>query len=236
VRLRAQNKTISITLSADNKQTFNEFTISYKEIHCEGYEDWFDFGDSVQLLIRIEFRVCSEPNVNQTNVSKFHLNTIIVMIGKIIDDYRDSVSIGSTGHRTASHRTKISYIRKRVARKEEAFWSTQTKSIDFTQSIRKLSSDSASDRIRAQTIKYCDLQIPYEFHDSYEDTVCLCSQWCNWNSFFYYNPIYRFLLVQHNRLYLKNRTNIPDMYLFATTAAAYIAKNSIPFPKTPVSN
>ena len=50
-------------------------------------------------------------------------------------------------------------------------------------------------------------------NDKFEDKFCLCNEWCNWNAFFYYNPIYRFLLVRHHQLYVKNMSNIPDMYL-----------------------
>ena len=44
--------------------------------------------------------------------------------------------------------------------------------------------------VRAQKfVKYTDIQISEFFEDEYEDSGCLCSEWCNWNAFFHFNPI-----------------------------------------------
>ena len=152
------------------------------------------------------------------------------MIGNKLDEYRNSEPMIGTGHRMATNRAKVSYIRRRIRspESEEAFWSIPTQSTDFSRSIRRQTTGSTADRIRDKIIKYCDLQIPYTYEEEYEDTVCLCSQWCNWNAFFYYNPILRFLLVQHNKLYMKNRTNIADMYLFFCNTGGSIGRTEGP--------
>ena len=229
-KLFEQNRNISIDLYADNWQQFNRFSINYRQIHCEGYEEWVDFGHNVHLLIRIEFLVSEEPKFDEKSTSDYHFHTILYMIEKSLNKYRNSTEDNGSKHRTASHRSHISYIRKRVVNPEDAYWPTpQSANIDVMQSIR-----SSTDRISRETVKYCDIQIPHEFEDSYEDTICLCNQWCNWNAFFHFNPIYRFLLVQHNRLYLMNKSNVPDMYLFAGLYHTVQAIQTNPTPKVPL--
>ncbi len=62
-----------------------------------------------------------------------------------------------------------------------------------------------------------------------EEKFCICNELWNLNAFFYpMNPIIRFLMVRHNQLYLKNKTNIPSLYQFVTT---YL----LTFPKTDIT-
>ena len=152
---------------------------------------------------------------------RYHLMTINKMIEKRLSRHRITIKTMGSGHKPFANKYRVSYIRKRInPATEEAFWSSRRISTDLMQDIRSVSGSSSQlDR----TVKYNDMQIGFEFNDEFEDKVCLCSEWCNWNAFFHFNPIYRFILIQSSQMCITNRTNIPELYLTLSVYQASIA-------------
>ena len=189
-----------------NRETepLNELRIPFSQTHPEGYQNWFDFGRGIQLLINVEYSVRNEPNITAVEVNYFHLHTIYKMLER-----RLSLQTGNgSGHKIVAFKAKVTHNRPLVnPQTEEMFWSTPPVT-HFTGTPKK----------RPTTVKFIDFQTGWNSNEDFEDNVCLCSEWCNWNAFFYYNPIYRFLLVRHNQLYMevRGRTTLPNMYLNAS--------------------
>ena len=205
-----------------------QFSISYDQIHAEGYEDWFYFGRGVRLLIKINFKIFDQIRQRDRRfASDFHLQSIIYMLRERLKAYRSQPMVGPT-HQRICRKVKVNYIRKRIERKtEQAFWSTPITTENILQRVQH-SVDYEEDYsnlrpILRNDVKFNDLQIGFRFTDSFDHRVCLCSEWCNWNAFFHYNPIYRFLMVQNNQIFLDSRSNVADIYLFASTFCAYEA-------------
>ena len=233
-RYKSENKLIKYQLFGDDwvdeQGELYEFSIGFREISAEGFEDWFYFGRGVHCLIKIIF-VGNELNPNQSYLSDFHLQTLCLMaVQRYLYFNRMRTTIDKL-HKTTANKSKITYIRKRVdPTSEMAFWSTDRSLEQLMQRIRidivEKGSDNYSQigQLLGRTVKFIDLQIPMNFEDEFEDTVCLCSEWCNWNAFFHFNPIYRILMVNHNQIYLKDKTNIADMYLFSATGVLLTAQ------------
>ena len=189
------------SIKGDNLEDhpLNEFRIPFSRTHPEGYEEWFDFGRGVELLINMEYRVENEPNITPEQVSNFHLHTIYKMLER-----RILLQTGSTGLGHSLRKADVTHRRPLVdPEKNEMFWSSP------------LSGTKGPLKKRSTNVKFIDFQTGWNSNEDFEDNICLCSEWCNWNAFFYYNPIYRFLLVRHNQLYMKERerTTLPNMYL-----------------------
>ena len=243
---RRQKTDIVIKLRADNleRDKVNVFTIGYHQIPVEGFEDWFQFGEDVRLLIKISFEIYINDINERRSALDFHLHSIIYMLRQRLNSFRNQPTVGPT-HRPFGRKCKVSYTRKsREPNEQQVFWSTPMSIENQLNSIRSVV-DSNEDQysrgikdLLKSDVKFNDLQIGFGFTDSFNDSVCLCSEWCNWNAFFHYNPIYRFLLVQNNQLFLSSRTNVTDMYLFATTFCAYEAGLNLEpnqdLPLTPV--
>ena len=184
------------------QQRLNDLKISICGTNPEGYEQWFDFGRGVELLINIEFRVKNEPNITAEEVSNFHLHTIYKMLERRLLLQTTRPKWSELGHRMGTFKAKVTHLRSLAdPQKNEMFWTTPP-AIDLTRPQRL-----------PKTVKFIDFQTGWKCNEDFEDGVCLCSEWCNWNAFFYYNPIYRFLLVRHNQLYLEGKTTLPNMYL-----------------------
>ena len=133
------------------------------------------------------------------------------------------MAIGDPFTKWRAFKRSISYRRQSIDRQTDSyFWPTsgnsgqqsQTSILGKTPSwFVSVSDVILTPRRDATTIRFIDMQIGFETNEDFEDRVCLCSEWCNWNAFFYHNPIYRFLLVRHRQLFITNMSNIPDMYL-----------------------
>ena len=199
-------KQLVISIGGDTwkhpQQPLNELKIPYFQTHPEGFEQWFDFGRGVELLINIEYRVKNEPNITAEEVNDFHLHTIYKMLERRLLVQSTRPKWTELGHRMGVFKAKVTHLRSLAdPQKNEMFWTTPP-AIDFTRPQRL-----------PKTVKFIDFQTGWKCNEDFEDGVCLCSEWCNWNAFFYYNPIYRFLLVRHNQLYLEGKTTLPNMYL-----------------------
>ena len=246
-KYRNNNKALVLQIVADHwaqpRLPLNQFSILFKDISAEGYQEWFDFGRGVQMLIEIRWSVGNEPNVDATITGRFHLHTIYLQLINRINAFNAFSSTMERMHRSPSNKFKVTYIRKRIdPNSAEAFWSTPTLLTNIMERIRTQVLDTGATSYRglfSKTVKYADHQItPVIQSEQYEDTVCLCGEWCNWNAFFHFNPIYRAVLVLHNQYTLTNRTNIPDIYLAVTAVMMHRAEvqrvsGQLP-PKAPV--
>ena len=174
----------------------------------EGYEQLFNFGRGVQLRIAVDYVVTNENNMMKEDINNFHLNTINLMLGARLRHFNDR-GIASTGHQQYSMKYKITYDRPFVSPDSvDMFWSAPPQ----TRRYSELVPESMSKSGRFSTVKFVDMQSDLQSSDELKK-VCLCSEWCNWNAFFYYNPIYRFLVVRHNVMLMGDALIVPDMYL-----------------------
>ena len=88
--LKRSNDQIRVEVQAqswsDSTEQLRHFSIGCREISSEGFEDWFDFGRGLQLLIKIQNRVTIEPNTNPRNIfAQFHLDAINRMLRRRVD-------------------------------------------------------------------------------------------------------------------------------------------------------
>ena len=202
-QLNVENENISINYTDSknglDRYDFNEILIPYRRIHPEGYQQWIQFANDIRVLVAVRFDVLGDP-ANNHALHSFHLHTFALMINyRLIycaqnpDPYK---------HAIESNKKVVTYMQNIVdPNTREAFWTTTP---DRTTAMNE------------NEVKYIDLQIPDENEGiSYE--FCLCNEFCNLNAFFHYNPMLRFLMLQHNRLYLINKEKIPEMYTFVLT-------------------
>ncbi len=75
--IRSQNKLIQMNLKSGQSLKFREFELPYREIHAEGFEDWFDFGNCIGLFIKIRISA-NEPNPKEA--PNFDLHSILYII------------------------------------------------------------------------------------------------------------------------------------------------------------
>ena len=133
-------------------------------------------------------------------------------------------------HKQTALKHKVSYRRLYVdPNTDNNFWIKPD--IGMTPLWFRPSTTNLNPRKSRTVVKFNDMQIGFETNENFEDSVCLCNEWCNWNAFYYYNPIYRFLMVRHHQLYLNNMSNIPDMYL---CLSVLLGCGTGPAMKTPV--
>jgi hypothetical protein len=215
-KIRLQNKSIQINFETKPQMSnFRSFELTYREIHAEGFEDWFDFGNDVELLIKVSI---SAIGMNPNEAIDFHMHSILYVIQsrlRVYQSYRNPINLR---HQTSGAYRKTTAIRKRVdPNTESAFWSTPIALALEVQDEQPM--EYFRRRLHFSRNAFpSDLQIENEFFDEVsEENFCICNEWCNWNAFFYYNPIIRFLMVGHNRIYMRNKTNIPDLYECITT-------------------
>jgi len=64
-QLYVDNQNISIgyrdTKNGMNRNNFNAFTIPYRRIHPEGFQQWIQFGNNIRVLVAIKFEVEGDP-------------------------------------------------------------------------------------------------------------------------------------------------------------------------------
>ena len=224
-RLRIKMDATEWTADVVNQEA-KDLVIAVNQIHAEGYEQWFDFGRGVRVLLEIVWKCKnSSPNVTNTVEKEFHLHVIYQMMAKQVD--RHSGLQSEIEWHKKKMKTFVSFERPAIDNNDQRFWrsTTLTKSKEGT---------SQSEEQSEQKVLYFDLQRGYNFGEDMEERVCLCNQWCNWSAFFHYNPIYRFIIVQNSQLFFEFAGNIPDIYLFdATELLANTAnnlKNALVFP------
>ena len=185
------------------------FNLIIANTHPEGFEDWIDFGRGVRLLINVFYKVTDEANITSEMVSTFHLRTIEMLLRKRMNAFTKMGGNLRSFHRMAAIKKSVCYRRQYIDRQTDSyFWSRPNIGTPFMASQLNL-----TQKVGTTTVRFIDMQIGFETNEDFEERVCLCSEWCNWNAFFYHNPIYRFLLVRHHQLFMKNMSNIPDIYL-----------------------
>lgn len=71
--LRTSNQFITIRFVSDlTDKQYNELKLPYNEIHTEGFMDWFDFGNGIELLIKISFRAI-EKKADLSSIYHLHI-------------------------------------------------------------------------------------------------------------------------------------------------------------------
>ena len=205
-----------------HQQPLRQFNLIIANTHPEGFDDWIDFGRGVRLLINVYYKVRDEANITSEIVSTFHLRTIEQMLRKRMGAFTATSGNLRPFHQMAAFKRNVCYRREYINRQTDSyFWPTSGNSgQQFTSLLGKtpswfvpVSDVILTPRRDATTVRFIDMQIGFETNEDFEDRVCLCSEWCNWNAFFHHNPIYRFLMVRHHQLFMQNMSNIPDMYL-----------------------
>jgi hypothetical protein len=118
VEFRQNDEIIHIKLVDSYVQGFQEFQITWRQIHAEGFEDWVDFGNGVKLLVKITMEVADEDNITQEQISVFHLQTLEYMITKRTLALRQTPAIVAqpigTEHRESAAKYKVSYLRPKI--------------------------------------------------------------------------------------------------------------------------
>ena len=208
----------------DLNEPLEELEIPFSRTHPEGYEGWFYFGRGVQLLISVEYRNRTEPNKTAEEVNEFHLHTIHKMLERrLLILQMTKPNWTDVRHRMTAFKAKVTHQRPFVDIPHTIwmFWSTPPvigSTVPPHGSHRPLN------------VKFIDFQRGWNSSEDFVDKVCFCTEWCNWNAFFYHNPIYRFLLVIHNQLYMKERgnTTLPNMYLNVSVMASCRVYRKLP--------
>ena len=206
-------------------QPLNQLKFIIANTSPEGYEQLFDFGRGVQLLINIEYVVEGERKWTREEQCRFHIVTIKQMLEARLDAFSRS-RLRNTGHHKDGWKYRISHERPFIDPiSEDMFWRSPHKHMDPSE----LFTDTPSKFRRFSTVKFIEMQTFFQSSDQLEK-VCLCSEWCNWNAFFHFNPIYRFLMVRHSQLFMTRTIHFPEMYL----CISILFGCASPFPRTPV--
>ena len=196
--------TYTDSVVANEWRNFEPFVIPYRRLHHEGFHQKLRFGSTL-ILFSIELK-SNEGNYNQLFVNSFHLHTIMFAIQNRLTHLRAQPPDQQYyRHTDPTHQRRITYdVGLTDPTTRDAFWGTPP---NVTQNMQNFC-----------RVKYCDFQIGFEFGEELVDqSLCTCNEFCNLNAFFHYNPIYRFLLVQHNRHYVRNKTIVGNLYEMALT-------------------
>jgi hypothetical protein len=135
-----------MNLKSDLSLKFREFELPYREIQAEGFEDWFDLGNGIGLLIKIRI-YANEPNPKEE--PNFHLHSILYIIQSRLRIYQNIGNPINLRHRTSVAYKKTITIRKRIdPNTESAFWSTPVTSIPFDNEVENISDQQLSEYLR----------------------------------------------------------------------------------------
>ena len=219
-------------------EALTDVVVHIGDIHPEGHQMWYNVGRGISLLVEVTWRVISESGVNSKTAGKFHLQTIARMVGKrlqVVEAQNPSIA-------WHMHKTKLNIsllFRDLLVDPEDKFW-WRTNDVDWA--ALQLYASTGHSRFPPNSlvmgaltkkVSFVDFQRSVTYGQDFEDLVCICNEWCNWNAFFHHNhPVYRFLLVMHNILFLRDKLNVPEMYMFAP--AGWAAMPPHPLPKMPL--
>lgn len=221
IDIRRENHRFQIEVEAEAwdesvvDQPLNVFTIGFGNIHPEGFQQWFDFGRGVNLLIEISYIVEADPDDDSSN---FHIQMIARMI-----EWKLTHGLGVTWHKNRAGQAKVSCMRPQVEPdSHRMYWRTTEDRLsevlrDFAESYSDQDSDTKRPPVidsAEQFVPYFDLQRSLIYSEDIEETVCLCNEWCNWSAFFHYNPIFRFIVVMNSQLFITNHFNRSEIYIF----------------------
>ena len=239
--MRRHNNIFLISVNAQQwrpsvaNNPLNTLMIRFGHIHPEGYQQWFDFGRGVSLIIEITYRVIP---IKDEDASNYHLQTLVKMLDrqlrrKIVPKTTRALPVDWSAHNPYTH----TYNRTTCMRTEvepnssDMYW---RQSQDMTLDLFRESFDRGTPRPRVRDaverqVLYFELQRSLIYgEDIEENNVCLCNEWCSWTAFFHHNPIYRFMLIINGQLFIENHITRSCMYLLA--GALYVLNDGIRTP------
>lgn len=197
-----------------------KLTLRYVNIHPEGYRAWFDFGLTVRCLVAIRFSVEGD-HIDRRQAQLEHTQLIWHLFKHRHDAYielDDGPSFDSTAHSCQrNEKQSNSYYSLVEPNSNDAFWPTAESVRMSTVSIDDIFGTVRS--LQGSDFHCHDLELPNnENDDPTEEMFCRCSQWCSVSSFYWHNPIFRFLMVQFSNFYLSEQSNHPSSYMCALSA------------------
>ena len=192
----------------------NKLQLSYLAMHPEGYRTWFNFDSNIKCLVTVRFSVKNNYSGTRLSLTE-HTQLIYYIFRYRFTEYLKSNSSDDVilhFHHESAIRTNSLYHQVNP-HSINAFWPS------FNDHTNTKDDVGTNTKVSTYNSTYChELQLAYDESDEpIEEDFCRCSEWCNISSFYYYNPIFRFLMVQFTNFYIKANANLPSSYMCAVS-------------------